>query len=97
MPYVCVMKKKTLWAIYKYPFVISDNVEITLPAGSDILSIQIQNDIPTMWARVDLNQELMHARRFRILGTGQPTDECDLSYICTIQYREFVGHIFEAI
>jgi len=88
--------------IYKYPFPIqveSDFV-IHMPVGAKILTVQLQNGDPYIWAIVDPAAEIC-ARSFLLFGTGNPlpTDITALPYIGTFQLRSgsFVFHLFEGI
>lgn len=81
--------------IYKYQFQIADKVAIEMPAQAQVLSVQMQNDTPTMWVKVvtDRPKEL---RTFLIFGTGHAMNpHFEYSYVATIQDRGFVWHIFE--
>lgn len=82
--------------IYKYPLEVTGSQSISMPKGAKVLCVQVQRDVPCLWAIVDLANEV-NLRRFRIWGTGHPVDESDLRYIGTFQLNEggFVGHVFE--
>jgi|HubBroStandDraft_1064217.scaffolds.fasta_scaffold239859_1 hypothetical protein len=82
--------------IFKYPFVITESQFIQLSKDAQILSVQLQFDIPCLWALIDENKPL-ESRRLIIHGTGNPIDSMDNeSYLGTIQMKEgqFVWHIF---
>jgi hypothetical protein len=78
--------------IYKYQFEIKDDIVIEMPEISDILSIQVQDGMPTMWARVDTNSKTFR-RHFIVLGTGHEV-RLTLPYRGTIQLDGLVWHIF---
>jgi len=79
--------------IYKYK--LEDSVE--MPIGAKILSIQMQNNRPYIWALVDTDAEC-EFRHFEIIGTGHDFPEADnFTYINTFQDGPFVWHIFELI
>lgn len=59
---------KTIW---KFPFTVSDEVRVDMPARAQVLSVQLQNGQPTMWALVDPEARLV-THRFRVFGTGHP-------------------------
>jgi hypothetical protein len=85
--------------IYKYPFEINDIVEMNLPKGAEVLSVQCQDDVPCLWALVDPEAKLLK-RTFKLFGTGHDIDEAPqdhLSYIATFQQHDglLVWHIFE--
>ena len=83
--------------IYKYPVPINDQFTIEMPLGAKILSFQMQNDLPMLWAAVWENSS-SEERKFQLCGTGHDID-MDLvkSFIGTVQmYRHsFVWHLFE--
>lgn len=80
--------------IHKYQFEIADEIEIEMPIGSEILSIQIQDGKPTMWARV--NTDMQKAKRiFLVYGTGHEMNpKFVYAHIATIQFNGSVWHIF---
>ena len=82
--------------IHKYQFEISGRVEIEMPVGASVLTIQLQDDKPTVWAMVETTYS-MEARVFRIYGTGHKLDmfATEGRYLGTIQESGFAWHIFE--
>lgn len=86
--------------IYKYPFSTDDHFTIDMPEGAEILSLQMQGAIPTIWALVDRDARKI-TRFFAVYGTGHPieTGECNRKFIGT--YQEAAGalifHVFEII
>ncbi len=82
--------------IYKYQFVIADAVEILMQQNAKILSVQLQDGIPTMWALVD-TEPGVEIRHFEVVGTGQQLDGLIVfkTHIGTIQANGLVWHIFE--
>lgn len=95
--------------IYKYPFQVSEDVEISLPHNAEILSVQKEGGSPigwlTLWALVDTLVG-SDARHLRVLGTGHDAgsiDERDLDdqlvwrYLATVQEADgaLVWHVFE--
>ena len=90
-----VFKKQSMITIHKYQFEIADSIEIEMPIHSDILSIQLQNNKPTMWAKVDTSLQKVK-RIFVVFGTGHEINSLfDYRHIGTIQMNGFVWHIFE--
>ena len=83
--------------IYKYELSIESNQTLTMPRGSKILSIQLQQERLYLWAIVN-NQNDAKERRFTIVGTGHEFNLSGLRYISTVQQRggALVWHIFEA-
>lgn len=85
--------------IYKYPLQPMGGVQsIEMPQGADILSVQAQNDRPTLWAAVNPDAP-MESRRFVTAITGAliPDKEDEAIYLGTVQLAEgtFVLHVFE--
>ena len=86
-------------AVWKYPFPIIDNVEISLPKGSKILCVKTQKNDLFLWALVDPDENETESVKFRIAGTGHPIEEENLEYIDTVLMYEdnFVLHIFKIV
>lgn len=82
--------------IYKYQFDIADSVKIKMPLNAEILSVQVQNGIPTLWARVDTDNSIA-IHTLLIFGTGHeiPIPFTEAIHIGTIQLNGFVWHIFK--
>ena len=82
--------------IHKYQFEIADKVLIKMPEGARVLSVQVQNDTPTIWAMV-VTESKPVMREFRVYGTGNAVDTFAINgtYLGTIQHIGFVWHIFE--
>ena len=83
--------------VYKYQM-LSRDCTIKMPLGARILSCQIQDRFPCLWAIVDTEQEQKVPRRFIGIGTGYKIpQDVELEFIATIQTGELlVHHIFEA-
>lgn len=43
--------------IYKYPLDVTDRQVIAMPEDAEILTVQVQNGKPMLWAVVDPNKE----------------------------------------
>ena len=84
---------RTIW---KYNFEITDVLAIEMPRGAEIIHIDTQSDVPSLWALVD-PEAGKEGRRFRIFGTGHPIDSSTLSYLGTFQTNggQLVFHVFE--
>lgn len=83
--------------IHKYPIDLEagDLQSITTRRNVEILDVQMQNGVPTIWAKVDEAQPKVK-RRIHICGTGSrliPTGR----YIATVQLRGgfLVLHFFD--
>ena len=57
---------KTIW---KFTMDIDDKVTITMPKNAEILSVQVQQGGPVMWAIVNPEEEKVE-RHFEMFGTG---------------------------
>jgi hypothetical protein len=72
---------------------------LRLPIGAEVLTVQIQNGSPQLWAKVDTEQPT-EPRIFAVVGTGHelPSSATNLRYIATVQIDGMllVFHVFEA-
>jgi hypothetical protein len=86
--------------VYKYEVPLADDFAIEMPMGAQILSFQVQNGGPVLWALVDPDARHMK-RHFRLAGTGHKIDQApaDLRFIGTVQLQggALVFHLFEAL
>ena len=85
--------------IFKYPFEVADQIMIPMPEGAKILDIQMQHDVPCIWALVNPNA-LYVTKVFRLAGTGHPielADEAKYTYVGTFQMAggSLIFHLFE--
>jgi len=87
-----------LSVIWKFPVEISDDVDIAMPFGAEILAFQVQDETPTIWVAVDPAQPL-ELRHFRVVGTGHSMARSHkgiLEYLGTVQWKmNLVWHLFE--
>jgi acetyl esterase/lipase len=84
--------KKTIW---KFPLEITDSQIIIVPACAEILTIQIQKGIPTLWCMVDPTEQKTDKLIIICHGTGHIfPDPDELLYISTVQQESFVWHFF---
>lgn len=82
--------------IWKYKFPIQfDPIDAETPIDFYPLSLQMQGDLPCLWAKV--NPDMPKAlRRFQWIATGHEfDDEATRDYVGTIQVGLFVFHLFE--
>lgn len=83
--------------IYKYKIQVVDDQTISIPLGAKLLTVQVQNGIPCLWALVDTEQK--HEDVFiEIVGTGNPVTGTDSrEYISTFQLHggRLVFHVFK--
>lgn len=80
---------KTVW---KYPLKFSKRQEVRMPAGAHILDVQVQGQLPCMWAEVESDNAEVR-RIFELVGTGQavPTG----GHVATFQCDGYVWHVYE--
>jgi hypothetical protein len=84
--------------IFKYPFHTEDQIDLQMPKGAKVLCVQLQAQVPCIWALVDTDQPL-EMRSFLVYGTGHQLlpEAFEKTYIGT--YQEFQGalvfHVFE--
>lgn len=86
-----------MMTIWKYPLEITDEQTIELPQRSEILSVQMQNGVPTIWALVDPKAPGPKVKqKIGIFGTGNPIDGVlfKQAFIGTVQQGSLVWHVF---
>ena len=85
--------------IYKYKLDTTDNQVVLLPPFSEILTVQLQDGVPHLWALVDTNIVEKIPITIEIFGTGNPIPDGRRRYINTYLLREdrLVFHVFEKI
>ena len=84
-------------SIHKYELQTTDSQMILMPHGAQIISCQMQREIPCLWAIVNPEEQLMPIR-LRVYGTGHPVSDSEtLKFIGTYQLDggRLVFHIFE--
>jgi len=84
--------------IWKFPIKSIGNDALEMPLGASVLTVQVQNEIPVIWARVDPEQPKVRRRVWIAVTGGRielPVIE-DSDYIGTFQLHDgrFVGHVF---
>lgn len=81
--------------VYKYPLVVTDRQLVKMPKEAKILTVQVQNGEPQMWALVNPDNETEEVP-IRIHGTGHNIPDADrLAYIGTFQMPRY-GLVFHA-
>lgn len=84
--------------IWKFTLTLTDRQEITLPAGAQLLTVQLQDGEPRLWALVDGYVGLTQVRTIEIHGTGNPIESGpQRQYVATFQQPPFVWHVFERL
>lgn len=81
--------------IYKYPLEVEDIQSIKMPEGAQVLCVQVQNNIPCVWAVVDVEAPL-EERVFYTHGTGHRILDHNATYLGTYQLYNggLVFHVF---
>lgn len=81
--------------IWKYPFSTQGELTIDMPEGAKVLSLQVQNGAPCLWALVRPEKKV-RTRYFRVFGTGHPIElKTSFVFIGTYQLDWLVFHVFE--
>lgn len=87
--------------IWKYQLDVTEKQSLELPQGAKILTVQMQQESPQLWALVDEKKfDDMEMRQIAIYGTGNPFPDGDLGkYIATFQMHGglLVFHAFEIV
>ena len=84
--------------IWKYPLEVVPQQTVEMPFGSKILTVQVQQETPCLWALVDPGLYTVR-REIHIVGTGHELEISlsALKYINTFQQANgsLVWHVFE--
>ena len=80
--------------IYKQTLELKGTQIIHLPKNTRILSLQNQNNKPTIWFYLDTEEKEMDEYRIFMFGTGWPISENLTNYLGTVQIDIFVWHFF---
>ena len=67
-----------------------------MPAGAEILHVEVQHGVPCLWALVETDRELVQ-RAFRIFGTGHRIDVPVRKHVASFLMHDgsLVWHLFE--
>lgn len=85
--------------IHKFAVPVAETLEIEMPKGAEVLTIQVQHGDPCIWARV-VPFAPPEVRKFRWFSTGEPMpDRASLKYVGTIQQigGSLIFHLFEDV
>jgi hypothetical protein len=85
---------RTIW---KYTLTPGKST-ILMPADATMLSVQMQHNVPTMWAFIPNDDAPKVPREFFIYGTGHQVNEAGLRFLGTFQMMSampLVFHVFE--
>lgn len=82
--------------IYEFPLKLGKN-EIILPAEFEVLDVQDQRGVLTMWVMIPNIEFDKYKEVFYVVGTGVEYDhDCDYMHIGTVQQGRYVWHTFHA-
>jgi hypothetical protein len=60
--------------VYKYDVPVVDRFQLELPAGAELLCVDVQDEEGYLWALVEPTS-VAQTRTFIVRGTGQPIEE----------------------
>ena len=82
--------------VWKYQFSVQDHHSFRMPIGAQVLSVDVQQGAPCIWALVDPKADV-EERHFRLAGTGHPINEVGLHFVGTFQLLggSLIFHLFE--
>jgi len=81
--------------IYKYDVRMNDSfgAMIEAPAGAEIVSVQMQDNVMRAWAVVDPRAPFQR-HEFHIIGTGHGFPDAPVRFLNRIDHRGLVFHVF---
>lgn len=83
--------------IWKFPIPVTDDIEIEMPAGAEVLHVAEQAGQVCLWALVRPDAPV-ERRRFRLAGTGHAvTTDVRRRHVGTVLLHDgaLVFHLFE--
>ncbi len=81
--------------VWKFPLAEVGEQLVKMPMGAIILHVDRQGGIPTLWALVNTEAQIIK-RKIIIVGTGWEAGHITLhAYIGTISTSPFVWHFFD--
>lgn len=82
--------------ILKWPLLVVDRQVLEMPLGAQVLAVQAQHGVPTIWALCP-DWEKRESRVFFMYGTGHEIAGVPLNgYVGTAQCGEYEWHVFDA-
>lgn len=82
--------------IHKFPLELTEHQTVTFrsPAPcADLLTVQMQNDVPTLWVETD-RMAPEHTVHIFIVGTGNPIPDNAVMHLGTVIDDGYVWHIY---
>lgn len=84
--------------IWKFTLALTDRQTLQVPAGAQLLTVQLQFDSPQLWALVNENTPASQCEEavIAIYGTGHPMPDNPGRYLATFQQAggALVRHAF---
>jgi hypothetical protein len=83
--------------IWKYELEVTGEQKIMMPNGAVTLDVQVQDNLPCLWVRVDPDRSMIN-RKIITHGTGHEVPETTGDHIGTYQLQGggLVFHVFES-
>ena len=83
--------------IWKWTLIPTDRQTIEMPVEAKLLTVQMQGEMPQLWALCDEATIYKRERHIAIYGTGNPMPDDPGEYIATFQMHggSLVFHAFE--
>lgn len=83
--------------IWKWELERAQLQSLELPKGAEILTVQIQHNVPHLWAMVDENATETEGVHIAMHGTGHTVPQNPGKYLGTVQFYggALVLHVFE--
>lgn len=85
--------------VWKFPLKSTGHINVSMPVGADIISVQALRGLVTLWATCDQEKDV-ELRNFFVAMTGAPLPELHpLKSVGTVQLDggDFVFHVFEVL
>lgn len=88
--------------VWKFPLQATDEQEVFLPQGAELLSVAFQGDNLCMWALINDDPDVpRHRRVIDIAGTGHPLEDGSIrhAFVGTAFHptMSLVFHVFERL
>lgn len=83
--------------IWKYELKVADLNNVELPKGANILCVQLQSGLPTLWVEVNILESEKQVHVIETFGTGHKFDSSPRRYIGTYQMQQgaLVFHLYQ--
>ena len=84
--------------IWKFQFPVQDDIEIEMPMDAEVLHVEVQGEMPCLWAQVDPSLPRVK-RQFHLYGTGHHMHNTPQQHVGSFQMHggALVFHLFEVI